>query len=144
MFVGFYGFSANPFQLNPVPAYYFESKGHGSAYAYLKYGDFQSEGFLVITGEMGRSPTKSGKGGSGHWGELTPLALAGGGLMMGQVIGRSDAQGGMPATERYGPENLMATVLQTLFDAGEVRVTPESPSTVAKLITDTNPITELM
>jgi general secretion pathway protein A len=57
MFEGFYGFSANPFQLNPDPAFYFESKGHGSAYAYLKYGVFQSEGFLVITGEIGAGKT---------------------------------------------------------------------------------------
>ena len=57
MFEGFYGFSANPFQLNPDPAFYFESKGHGSAYAYLKYGVFQSEGFLVVTGEIGAGKT---------------------------------------------------------------------------------------
>jgi general secretion pathway protein A len=57
MFETFYGFSSNPFQLNPDPSFYFESKGHGSAYAYLKYGVFQSEGFLVITGEIGAGKT---------------------------------------------------------------------------------------
>jgi len=57
MFESFYGFSANPFQLNPDPAYFFESKGHRKAYAYLQYGVFQAEGFIVITGEIGAGKT---------------------------------------------------------------------------------------
>jgi general secretion pathway protein A len=57
MFENYYGFNGNPFQLNPDPSFYFESKGHGSAYAYLKYGVFQSEGFLVVTGEIGAGKT---------------------------------------------------------------------------------------
>jgi len=101
---------------------------------------------LIVTGEMGRSPKigggKSG-GGTGHWGDLTPLLFAGGGLKMGQVIGKSDRFGGAPATERYTPEHLLATVMHTLFDGGEVRVTPEMPKNVAPLITDGRPITEL-
>ena len=48
--------------------------------------------------------------------------FAGGGLRMGQVIGRSDRLASSPATERYGPAHLMATVMHTLLDIGEVRV----------------------
>ena len=40
---------------------------------------------LVVTGEMGRSPRISNNGGRDHWGNLTPLLIAGGGLKMGQV-----------------------------------------------------------
>jgi hypothetical protein len=99
---------------------------------------------LVITGEMGRTPQKNSKnGGTGHWKDLTPLVLAGGGLRMGQVIGKSDSQGGKPASERYGPEHLLATVMQTLFDPTEVRVAPKVPPNVGKLITDTKPIAVL-
>ena len=102
---------------------------------------------LVITAEMGRSPGKKGGksgGGTGHWGDLTPLVLAGGGLKMGQVIGRSDAKGAFPATNRYGPEHLLSTVMHTLFDTGEVRVTAEIPKPVASFITDGTPIRYLM
>ncbi|GIS59409.1 MAG: hypothetical protein CM1200mP2_16340 [Planctomycetaceae bacterium] len=47
-----------------------------------------------MTGEMGRSPKKQGNGGTGHWPRLTPLLVAGGGLKMGQVIGRTDRKVG--------------------------------------------------
>jgi general secretion pathway protein A len=57
MFESYYGLSANPFQLNPDPAFFFESKGHRKAYAYLQYGVFQREGFIVITGEIGAGKT---------------------------------------------------------------------------------------
>jgi Protein of unknown function (DUF1501) len=77
---------------------------------------------LVITGEMGRSPRLNNNGGRDHHANLTTLAFAGGGLRMGQVIGRSDRLASSPATERYGPPHLFATVMHTLLDIGEVRV----------------------
>ena len=98
---------------------------------------------LVITAEMGRTPKKGKGGGSGHWGNLAPLLLAGGGLQMGQVIGRSDRSGGHPASEPYTPQHLMATVLQTLFDVGETRLRTDLPAELSQLITDGNPIREL-
>jgi hypothetical protein len=99
---------------------------------------------LVITGEMGRSPVKGKNGGTGHHGDLTPLVLAGGGLKMGQVIGQSDKQGSKPATRAYRPENLLATVLHTVFDAAAVRTTPSAlPGAVAELVNTGQPITEL-
>jgi len=101
---------------------------------------------LIVTGEMGRSPKIGGGkrgGGTGHWGDLTPLLFAGGGLKMGQVIGRSDRLGGTPATDRYTPEHLLTTVMHTLFDPGEARVTPELPKNVAELIAGGKPIAEL-
>jgi putative secretion ATPase (PEP-CTERM system associated) len=57
MFESHFGFSGPPFQLNPDPAFYFESRGHAQAMAYLKYGTFQGEGFIVITGEIGAGKT---------------------------------------------------------------------------------------
>jgi putative secretion ATPase (PEP-CTERM system associated) len=57
MYEAFYGLSGKPFQLSPDPSFYFGSKGHTSAYAYLKYGVYQGEGFLVITGEVGAGKT---------------------------------------------------------------------------------------
>ncbi len=57
MYESFFGLSGNPFQLNPDPAFLFESKGHRKAYAYLKYGVYQKEGFIVVTGEVGAGKT---------------------------------------------------------------------------------------
>jgi putative secretion ATPase (PEP-CTERM system associated) len=57
MYETFYGLTGKPFQLNPDPAFLFSSKGHSSAYAYLKYGVFQGEGFIVVTGEIGAGKT---------------------------------------------------------------------------------------
>lgn len=57
MYETFYGLSGKPFQLSPDPAFYFGSKGHTSAFSYLKYGVYQGEGFLVITGEVGAGKT---------------------------------------------------------------------------------------
>src|SRR5207248_10400050 len=53
---------------------------------------------LVCCGEMGRTPKVNKAGGRDHWGGLAPLLLHGGGLKMGQVIGQSDRNGGMPAS----------------------------------------------
>ena len=57
MYEDFYGLSGKPFQLSPDPTFYFGSKGHESAFSYLKYGVYQGEGFLVITGEVGAGKT---------------------------------------------------------------------------------------
>jgi len=53
MFDEFYGLTGRPFQLTPDPAFYFESLTHRKALSYLSYGLAQSEGFVVITGEVG-------------------------------------------------------------------------------------------
>src|SRR5438874_1890287 len=57
MYEAFYGLTGKPFQLNPDPAFYFGSRGHKRAFAYLQYGLYQSEGFIVITGEIGAGKT---------------------------------------------------------------------------------------
>ena len=112
--------------------------------------DLQARGMsddvlLVITGEMGRTPIKkNADAGTDHHGSLTPLLLAGGGLKMGQAIGQSARTGSRPASEPYGPENLLATVLHTLFDAGELRISPELlPPEVSNAILNGRPIREL-
>ena len=98
---------------------------------------------LVVTGEMGRTPRRNNNGGRDHHANLTTLALAGGGLRMGQVIGRSDRTASSPATERYGPSHLMATVMHTLLDIGEVRVQREL-GRVANVLSEGTPIPGLL
>ncbi len=69
---------------------------------------------LVISGEFGRTPKVNGGAGRDHWAPLSTLALAGGGLNMGQVIGESAAKVDVPKTTPVTPQDLMATVLQVL------------------------------
>jgi putative secretion ATPase (PEP-CTERM system associated) len=57
MYGSFYGLSAKPFQLKPDPDFFFSSKGHRRAMAYLEYGLEQGEGFIVITGDVGAGKT---------------------------------------------------------------------------------------
>ena len=57
MYESFYGLTGKPFQLNPDPEFFFASRGHARAYAYLQYGLHQSEGFIVITGDIGAGKT---------------------------------------------------------------------------------------
>ena len=57
MYESYYGLSAKPFQLKPDPRFFFGSKGHKRAMAYLEYGISQGEGFIVITGEVGAGKT---------------------------------------------------------------------------------------
>jgi uncharacterized protein (DUF1501 family) len=69
---------------------------------------------LVITGEFGRTPRINGSAGRDHWAPLSTLALAGGGLKMGQVIGESTAKAETPKSTPITPQDLMATVFHTL------------------------------
>ena len=57
MYEAFYGLNSKPFQLNPDPSFYFGSKPHRRARAYLEYGVMRAEGFIVITGEVGAGKT---------------------------------------------------------------------------------------
>jgi general secretion pathway protein A len=57
MYESYYGLSAKPFSLRPDPHFFFGSKGHKRAMAYLDYGLAQGEGFIVITGDVGAGKT---------------------------------------------------------------------------------------
>ena len=57
MYESFYGLTSKPFQLNPDPSFFFGSKQHRRAKAYLEYGVSRNEGFIVITGEIGAGKT---------------------------------------------------------------------------------------
>ncbi|MFM7071171.1 MAG: DUF1501 domain-containing protein [Planctomycetota bacterium] len=69
---------------------------------------------LVITGEFGRTPRVNKNAGRDHWAPLSTLALAGGGLRMGQVIGESASKVDVPKTQPITPQDLMATVFEVL------------------------------
>src|SRR5919107_1918768 len=53
MYTDHFGLSGQPFQLTPDARYWFDSRTHRKAMAYLGYGLAQGEGFIVVTGEVG-------------------------------------------------------------------------------------------
>ncbi len=81
--------------------------------------DLESRGLLDSTlvlamGEFGRSPEISSIGGREHWPFVYSLAVAGGGVAGGQVIGASSADGGHPASSPIHPSDLIATILEKM------------------------------
>ena len=57
MYESHFGLTGSPFQLNPDPAFFYDSRGHSHALSYLKFGAHQGEGFIVVTGEIGAGKT---------------------------------------------------------------------------------------
>jgi uncharacterized protein (DUF1501 family) len=81
---------------------------------------------VVVTGEFGRTPRINKDAGRDHWGPAFTVALAGGGIQGGRVLGKSDARAERPASDPYGPEDLSATICHLLgIDPKEEFVTPE-------------------
>jgi uncharacterized protein (DUF1501 family) len=99
---------------------------------------------LVITGEFGRTPRVNQNGGRDHWGNLCTLAFVGGGLRMGQVIGRSDRTGSHPVSDPISSGDVLATIMHSLFDIGQLRLRADVPSEVAQATTNGQPIRELI
>jgi uncharacterized protein (DUF1501 family) len=95
---------------------------------------------LVITGDFGRSPRVNPRGGRDHWAALSTLALAGGGLKTGQVIGKSSRLADAPADEPVTPAALMATLMHVLFDLPTLRLQPGVPRDIAALLDAGEPI----
>lgn len=53
MYTDVFQLAEPPFQLTPDARFWFESRTHKKAMAYLGYGLAQGEGFIVVTGEVG-------------------------------------------------------------------------------------------
>ena len=52
---------------------------------------------VVVTGEFGRTPRINKNAGRDHWGPAFTVALGGGGIQGGRVVGKSDARAERPA-----------------------------------------------
>ncbi len=99
---------------------------------------------VVCCGEMGRTPRLNAAGGRDHWGNLGPLLLYGGGLKMGQVVGSSSRDGGEPTSHPITPQDLMATIMHSMLDLGEVRVMDGLPRDLTETLGRGEPIRELI
>lgn len=98
---------------------------------------------LVITGEFGRTPKINKNGGRDHWAPLSTLALSGGGLQMGQVVGESTPKGDVPKTRPIRPQDLMATVFHTLGIDQQLQFN-NNAGRPTYMIEDGQPIAELI
>ncbi len=77
------------------------------------------ETLVVMLGEFGRTPrihplNPGDVPGRDHWPAVFSAVFAGGGVVGGQVIGKSDKIGGHAVTQTFGPPDLAATVYQAL------------------------------
>ena len=98
---------------------------------------------LVISGEFGRTPKVNGGAGRDHWAPLSTLALSGGGLQMGQVVGESAAKVDVPKTAPIGPQDLMATIFHVLGIDGRTQFVNQAGRPVY-MVEDGKPIEELV
>lgn len=100
---------------------------------------------VIAMGEFGRTPNMGTQGstdGRNHWNAIMSMALAGGGLRHGQVIGASEADGGHIKERPVTPGDLAATIYRhmgvpldaTYFDAnGRPRFIVENGEPIAEL-----------
>jgi len=102
------------------------------------------ETLIVVMGEFGRTPKLNTAGGRDHWPRVFSVALAGGGVQGGTVVGTSDSVGEGPKDRPVTPSDLAATIYTLLgidpnlelhtSDGRPVRVAPYEAEVVPELI----------
>jgi hypothetical protein len=102
------------------------------------------ETLVVVMGEFGRTPKINTLGGRDHWPNVFSVALAGGGVQGGQVIGSSDSLGEYPRNNPVTPSDLAATIYTLLgidpsqelhtSDGRPVRVAPDGAKVIKQLL----------
>lgn len=101
MYEEFFRLSDAPFRLNPDPRFFYGSRSHNKAMAYLHYGLKQAEGFIVITGPVG----------------------AGKSMIIGHLLDQLNSSNVVAAnllTSNIEPEDLLSQILSAF------RIEPES------------------
>jgi hypothetical protein len=93
--------------------------------------------------EFGRTPRVNPAGGRDHWPQCWSIYFAGGGVEGGRVIGRSDAIGGYPAERPIAPNEVVATIFQSLGLNLETTLPGPAGRPFALVDSGTRPITEL-
>ncbi len=81
--------------------------------------DLEQRGLLDETlvawvAEFGHTPKFNGRAGRDHWGRVFSIALAGGGIRGGVVVGKTDRQAGEPIADALRPADYLATIYHCL------------------------------
>lgn len=69
---------------------------------------------VCLVSEFGHTPKFNAKAGRDHWGRVFSIALAGGGIRGGMVLGATDRNAAEPLTEPVRPADYLATVFDCL------------------------------
>lgn len=109
------------------------------------------EVLVVVMGEFGRTPRLNQHGvpgatgipGRDHWGQVMSVALAGGGVPGGIVVGASNAGGEYPVESPCTPQDLLAT-LYRLLGVDPHREYPDREGRPTPVLPGGTPIRELV
>ena len=69
---------------------------------------------VMAFGEFGRTPRINGGAGRDHWPGAMSVLFAGGGLKMGQAIGKTDSKAEAPISKPYTPGCVLSTMYHVL------------------------------
>jgi hypothetical protein len=97
---------------------------------------------VVAAGEFGRTPRLNAVGGRDHWPGVWSVALAGGGVRGGQVVGSSDAHASTPVDRPVRPQDLLATIYYSL-GIDPTRIVTGVDGESREILGDAEPIREL-
>ena len=112
-------------------------------------GDLSERGMLdetlvLVMTDFGRTPKINSTGGRDHWPNCFSVAMAGGGVQGGQVIGASDALGEFVNDRAIHPGDLSATIYTLLGidpsyelqtpDGRPIRVAPQDGAVIKELL----------
>ena len=121
MYEHYYHLKTTPFNLSPNPDFFFNSKGHKRALAYLRFGVSRKEGFIIITGGVGTGKTTLA---GALLSELSSQDIVAG-QMVSTSVGPAGILGmvcnvfGLPYTEKTSKPILLKTIqcfLQACYD----------------------------
>jgi hypothetical protein len=84
--------------------------------------DLLDETLIVVVGEMGRTPKPNAAWGRGHWSHCFPAILAGAGVQGGITYGASDKDAAYPVDDPVSPEDLAATIYDSLGIPHELKL----------------------
>ncbi len=98
---------------------------------------------IIAMGEFGRTPRMNTYAGRDHWGRTFSVLIGGGGMKMGQVIGRSNPRGEHVVHRPISPEDVAATVYEHLGIDGSKAWFLDRLDRPMPLIADGQPIREL-
>lgn len=89
-------------------------RGFASLVSDLADRGMLNETLVIAMGEFGRTPKLNTRGGRDHWPRVFSVAMAGGGVKPGVVVGASDAIGESPADRPVTPVDLACTIYHLL------------------------------
>jgi hypothetical protein len=102
--------------------------GMSALLADLKQRGLLDSTLVLWMGEFGRTPkinTRGAKPGRDHYPRAWSLLMAGGGIKGGQVVGKTDKEGGTVVDRQISPLDFLATVCKSLgIDANKQNLTP--------------------